>query len=212
MSSFRPGEVLRFEKSTVSFQRGSYVEVVEVRSNGLWVLDQTGARLPVSKRQAKCFSVYEKEGIRVAAGDRLQLHESRSRTLGRTVIDWGARLIENSLEPGSQTQVLAGEIQTVREISTDGTIVLEDGRRLPKDYKHFSHGYVVSPSSALQQKPGSVLIDADRLQREEVAAVASHSQDVQVHTSSSFEGEKRENVRVERGEAQMEKQERGVHR
>ena len=53
-------------------------------------------------------------------------------------------LIRGNLKVGKTTILRRGEIVVAKEIADDGTISLEDGRKIPPDFLSWTHGYAVT--------------------------------------------------------------------
>src|SRR5213078_4752897 len=115
------------------------------RSERLIVRNERGELLVLTRKQAKAFDVLERQTIEVAAGEKLLL-------------------TANSREPGFRAT--NGEIVTVSRVDEKGWIHLEDGRRLPKNFKQFAHGYAVTAHRSQGKSVDSVIISADGMQKE----------------------------------------------
>lgn len=53
-------------------------------------------------------------------------------------------LIRGNLKVGQQTVLKRGEIVIVKKLAEDGTILLEDGRKIPLDFLSWTHGYAIT--------------------------------------------------------------------
>ena len=77
-----------------------------------------------------------------------------------------------------------GEIVTVAQVDSAGLIRLEDGRRLPANYRQFAHGYAVTAHRSQGKSVDSVIISGDGMQKELFYVAASRGrQSVIVITS-----------------------------
>jgi len=86
--------------------------------------------MTLTRKQTKAYSVFEREEIEIAAGDRLLLQ---------------ANYKDKSFKATN------GELVTVAGVEA-GKIRLEDGREIPAAYRQFTHGYAVTAHRS-QGKP-----------------------------------------------------------
>lgn len=147
--SYRPGDVVEFTRATWTigngkFEPGSRWEVqgrdpfgnVIIR-NGL---DVRG--LPLSK--AHCWEVYEKRSIQVAPGDTIRITKNaKVEALSDKLL---APLIPSRREPSHQ--VNNGDFGVVRTVLPTGSLLLKNGKILPRDFCHFTHGYAMTTFAA----------------------------------------------------------------
>jgi conjugative relaxase-like TrwC/TraI family protein len=143
--NFREGQVLVFHRATKEVGRDAVLEVVGVEKHKIVARNAAGAKYELTGKQAKCFEVYERRAIEIAAQDRVLLTASRREA--------GFRATN-------------GEIVTVSGVDGQGRIQLEDGRRLPGNYKHFAHGYAVTVHRSQGKTVDVVVISGDVLKKE----------------------------------------------
>ncbi|MGA3241108.1 MAG: MobF family relaxase [Bryobacteraceae bacterium] len=161
--SYRPGQLLGFHRAAKSIAKNDTVEVVRVVSGGLVVRGADGTERTISKKQAGSFDVLEAQPIEVSGGDRLLLTANRRETKCRTT---------------------NGELVTVSAVDAAGRIQLDDGRRLPVNYRSFAHGYAVTAHRSQGKTVDSVIISGDGMQKELFYVAASRGrQSVTVITS-----------------------------
>lgn len=89
-------------------------------------------RDPLPLDQAARFTVFHQRTIDLAIGDRVRITRNGSTAVGRHRLD-------------------NGDIYTVNNIAADGTLVLNNGWKVSKDYGHIAHGFVTT-SHASQAK------------------------------------------------------------
>jgi len=118
--------------------------VVRVERDHLVVRKESGEDLTLTKRQTQAFSVYERQEIAVAAGDRLLLAANR-----RT----------------KEFRATNGELVTVKGME-GGRIQLEDGRTLPVNYRQFEYGYAVTAYRSQGKTVDAVIVSGDRMKQE----------------------------------------------
>lgn len=144
MKHYQPGLVLEFHKATRQVDKNESVTVVAVEKDQLTARKETGEEVTLTRRQAQAFSVFERQAMEVAPGDRLLLEANRRET--------GLR-------------VTNGELVTVAGIDK-GRIALEDGRTLPADYRQFTHGYAVTAHRSQGKTVDAVIVSGDRMTQE----------------------------------------------
>jgi hypothetical protein len=135
------GAVLVFRDKTTHFQRGDEVTVTEVREKSITVAKKDGKTVNLNpKKLAKHFGVYDEQEIGVSRGDRLLLRAKHKSEKGKGLTN--------------------GEIVRVKEIK-DGRILLDDGREIPPEYRHFLHGYCTSIESSQGKTVDHVFLSVD---------------------------------------------------
>src|SRR5258708_35533903 len=120
--NYKSGQVLVFHKNTKDAQRHQSFEVVDYFDGSIITQDAHGQIAAFTGKQAKAFSVFKKQDIEVAAGDKLLLQQNRRGDLHAT----------------------NGERATVSRVDPEGFIHLEHGRILPKDYRQFDTAYHIT--------------------------------------------------------------------
>jgi ATP-dependent exoDNAse (exonuclease V) alpha subunit len=94
-------------------------------------------------------------GIDIAPGDRLLLTANRREGKLRTT---------------------NGELVTVSGVDSEGRIHLQDGRKLPADYRGFANGYAVTAHRSKGKTVDSVIISADGMRKELFYVAASRGE------------------------------------
>ena len=137
---YRPGMVIRFNQSKGGFDKHETVSVVAVENDSLKVQRSDGSEsiFKVGKGFALFAScdVGEKRKLKVAAGDKLLLQANAARK-----------------------RFINGELVEVQTIQGD-SIMLADGRVIPKTYRMFTHGYAVTSHAAQGKTVDEVLVVA----------------------------------------------------
>ena len=103
-----------------------------------------GQEITLTQKQTKAYSVFEREEIEIAAGDKLLLQ---------------ANYKDKSFRATN------GELVTVAGID-GGKIRLEDGREMPSNYRQFAYGYAVTAHRSQGKTVAFEVILADRMDRE----------------------------------------------
>jgi conjugative relaxase-like TrwC/TraI family protein len=124
--NYEPGMVVEFHQNAKGFTRGDKA-VVAGSENGLVLQKQDGARAALPIGQSKHFEVYRTREVALAKGDRLRITKN-----GEAKVEGQAK----------GTRLNNGDIFTVEGFTKDGDIRLENGKLLPKNFGHFSLGYV----------------------------------------------------------------------
>jgi conjugative relaxase-like TrwC/TraI family protein len=152
MRNFRPGQILGFHRAVNGIAKNETVEVVEVQDKHLLVRNEHGRIQTITPRQAKSFDVLERKSIEVAPSDKLLLTANHRTPEFRST---------------------NGEIVTVSRLDSKGRIHLEDGRVMPRNFRQFAHGYAVTAHRSQGKSVDSVIISADRMQKELFYVAAS---------------------------------------
>jgi conjugative relaxase-like TrwC/TraI family protein len=142
VKNYQPGQILEFHRAVKGVARNESLEVVSVdKASGVVARNSKGKMVTITQRQAGAYHVFERETIEVSAGDKLLLQEN-----------WRTK----------HFQATNGELVTVTRVSQDG-ITLEDGRRLPTDYRQFAHGYAVTAHRSQGKTVDYEIIAAERM-------------------------------------------------
>ena len=163
--NIHPGQILLFHRGTKDVPKYEVLEVVRADKQQIVARNETGRERTLTGKQAKCFEVYERRAIEVAADDKLLLTSNRREA--------GFRATN-------------GETVTVSRVDRQGRIELTDGRTLPANYKHFDHGYAVTAHRSQGKTVDAVVISADAMKKELFYVAASRGREsVAVVTSDA---------------------------
>lgn len=162
--NFVPGQRLTFHRAVKGIAKNESLEVVRTDGKIIVARNGQGEERSVAANHTKAFEVYERRAIEVAAGDKLLL------TANRRDADFRST---------------NGEIVTVARVDDRGRIHLQDGRKLPSDFKQFAHGYAVTAHRSQGKSVDSVIISGDGMRKELFYVAASRGRNsVQVITSN----------------------------
>ena len=151
LSNYQEGLVLQSHRNTKLAARHESLEVVRVGPESLGARKGTGEEISISPKQARTFSVYERQSIEIAPGDSMMLTANRR-------------------DPGFRAT--NGELVKVRSVE-QGAISLQDGRTLPANYHEFAHGYAVTAHRSQGKTVDTVIISADVMKQELFYVAAS---------------------------------------
>jgi conjugative relaxase-like TrwC/TraI family protein len=151
LPNYQEGLVLQFHRDTKLAKRHESLEVVRVGPESLVARKETGEEVSISPKQTWAFSVYERQPIEIAAGDRLLLTANRR---------------------GPEFRAINGELVNVSSLD-GGAIHLEDGRTLPANYHEFTHGYAVTAHRSQGKTVDTVIISTDAMKQELFYVAAS---------------------------------------
>lgn len=154
--SLREGQVLVFHRSAKGIARNEALDVVRIERNRIIAQNAAGTKRELTGKQAGCFEVFERRPIEIAATDRILLTANRR--------DPGFRAVN-------------GELATVSRVDDEGGIHLADGRTLPRDYKHFDHGYAVTAHRSQGKTVDAVIISGDAMKKELFYVAASRGRE-----------------------------------
>jgi conjugative relaxase-like TrwC/TraI family protein len=136
---YRPGMAIRIHQRKADFAKDETVSVVAVENDSIKVQREDGSENIFKMGQGSALfacDVGEKRKLKVAAGDQLLLQANAARK-----------------------RFINGELVEVLAIQGD-SIVLTDGRAIPKNYRTFTHGYVVTSHAAQGKTVDQVLVVA----------------------------------------------------
>jgi conjugative relaxase-like TrwC/TraI family protein len=141
---YKPGQVLEFHKATKGVAKNAALEVVSADKDGVKARKADGQEITVTKKQTRAYSVFEREEIEVAAGDKLLLQANYK---------------------DKAFKATNGELVTVAGVD-GGKIRLEDGREIPSAYRQFAYGYAVTAHRSQGRTVDFEVISADRMDQE----------------------------------------------
>ena len=100
--------------------------------------NEKGKKLRLSYSEADNFDVQEMRRIDIAPNEKL--------------------LLRGNLKAGRRTVLRRGELVVAKDISLDGTILLEDGRKIPPNFQAWTHGYAVTTHGSQGMTVDSVIV------------------------------------------------------
>lgn len=100
--------------------------------------NEKGKKLRLSYSEADNFDVQEMRRIDIAPNEKL--------------------LLRGNLKAGRRTVLRRGELVVAKDISPDGTILLEDGRKIPPNFQAWTHGYAVTTHGSQGMTVDSVIV------------------------------------------------------
>ncbi|MFI4893597.1 MAG: MobF family relaxase [Phycisphaerales bacterium JB058] len=140
-ASYEAGDVIQFAQNVKGgFRKGERAEVTETGGDGVVARrerDGRAADLPLTA--ASRFDVYQRQQLDIAAGDRVRFTRG-----GRT-------------ECGKH-QLYNGTIYGVRSVDESGTMTLDNGWRVGRDFGHLTHGYCVTSDASQGRTVGHVIL------------------------------------------------------
>jgi hypothetical protein len=136
---YQPDSVLLFNRPTVGFQSGGTGKLRGITDKHLLIESDNRIR-PVPFKDLDKITVCQPKELALSSGDCLQLKANAQSQDGRRLAN--------------------GELVTVQEIHPDGSIALNDGRTLAKNYRQFGRGYAVT-SYAAQGKTVDYVLFSD---------------------------------------------------
>jgi hypothetical protein len=154
--NLRLGHILGFHRALKGIGRHEMAEVIRVDRKRAIVRTGNGELRAITSKQSKSFDVYDRRSVEVAAGDKLLLTANRR-------------------EPGFRAT--NGEIVTVQHIDQQRRIHLDDGRVLPDNFSHFTHGYAVTAHRSQGKTVDAVIISADGMRKEQFYVAASRGRE-----------------------------------
>jgi ATP-dependent exoDNAse (exonuclease V) alpha subunit len=144
--NYQAGQVLEFHRPAKGIAKNEVLEVDRVEGDKVIARNAGGAERTLTAKQAGCFSVHERRAVEVAANDRLLLTANRR--------ERGFRATN-------------GELVTVRGVDREGGLELTDGRKLPGNYRQFTHGYAVTAHRSQAKTVDFVVVSAEAMPKEQ---------------------------------------------
>ena len=138
LRNYVAGQVIVFHRKSGAYAPHESLTVVGVEKKGLRVRQENGQEKVFRPHSGKTFNVCESKELSVAPGDKL--------------------LLQARYKAGGQ-EFVNGEIVQVKAID-QGEIRLSDGRRLPRNFRTFTHGYAVTSHAAQSQTVQDVFVVA----------------------------------------------------
>jgi conjugative relaxase-like TrwC/TraI family protein len=123
--NFQPGMVVEFNQNVKGFAKGEKAVVIH-GGNDVLLQKRDGSQMKLAA-DADHFDVYRSREIGVGKGDRIRVTKN------------GSVKVEGQAKG---TKISNGDIFTVEGFTKEGDIRLGNGKLLPKDYGHFTSGYV----------------------------------------------------------------------
>jgi len=138
IENYQPGMFLTFQGKKDSAIGGKTLEIERIE-NGLLRLKGYNRFIDVREKAGK-FSVSQARTIELSEGDKILIRR-------------------NHKESG----LVNGDILTIDKINGDGSIKTREGKDIPADYRHFTHGYVVTSHKSQGHTRKEVVIAAENL-------------------------------------------------
>jgi len=170
---YQPGQVIQITRNLTGYAMGDQMEVIEKGEDTVLVRGRKGIQ-PLPLHAPEAFNVFEKDAIEVCEGDKIEMTaggKTKAETSGGIKIKDGHRL-EN------------GDAYTVKAISPEGEIVLNNGWILEKSFKHLNYGYASTSHSAQSMTVDYVLVSQSGL----YSSPAANAEQVYVSVSRGKEG------------------------
>lgn len=143
LGNYKPGMILSFHQNIKGVQAGSKLRVTRVSDKAIIALDAKGKTHHVSLSNSNRFNVFEERSTFVAKGDKIRI-TNNGKTIG------GVHLFN-------------GGTYKVSGFDKQGNIKLSNGSKLPKDYGHFTSGYVMTSHSSQGKTADKVIISQSSL-------------------------------------------------
>jgi conjugative relaxase-like TrwC/TraI family protein len=124
--NFQPGMVVEFSQNVKGFTKGDKAVVVQ-GGRDVQLLKRDGTQAVLPEGSAEHFEVYRTHELSVGIKERVRITKN-------------GRLKSDGKALGAK--VNNGDILTVESYTREGDIRFENGKILPKDYGHFTTGYV----------------------------------------------------------------------
>lgn len=137
LGNYQKGQVITFNRRTPSgFAKDHSREIDRIESDHLVLKGNK----KLNAQQAVAYDVARWQEIEVAIGDKILLRANRKK-LG----------------------LINGNVLTVAAFGPDGSIQTVEGKKIPAEYRHFTHGYAVTSHKSQGRTTDHVVVAAERL-------------------------------------------------
>ena len=137
-SSYQPGMVVTFNSRAGSIVRGQSFVIDRVEAGRLHLQGHDKSVDPA--RYASNITVSRAHEIELAIGDKILMRRN----------DRNSHLVN-------------GQVLTVKQLRSDGTIETEEGKTVTACFRHFTHGYVVTSHKSQGRTHDQVVVAAEKL-------------------------------------------------
>jgi len=156
---YQPGLVVQINDHVKGFALGEQIEIQQVDEKSVTGRDEKGRKCKIPLSEPKSFGVYERGSIEVCKGENLRVTAN-----GRTE---------------DRHRLYNGKTYKVDHIAPDGKIILQNGWRLDKDFKHVEYAYPETSHSIQGKTVDCVFV----VQTAEFSSFASDQNQFYVSTS-----------------------------
>lgn len=163
---YRPGLVVQFNYPESGFARGEQATVVEIRGEVVRLRGQNGRVKALPLACPESFNVYEPKPLEICRGEEIRITQNGKTADGHELNN--------------------GKHYKVSSVGFDGNLVLENGWKIDRNFKHLEYGYT-STSHGAQGKTVDVVLVA---QRAEFSSRASDLKQFLVSTTRGREAVK----------------------
>jgi conjugative relaxase-like TrwC/TraI family protein len=162
--SYRPGMVLVFHNAVKNAAVGDRCTVTGTHKGNILTRNRDGQVVAFTKKQALSFSVFAEQKIEIAPGDQILFQANRKLPDGRDITN--------------------GDVAVAHKIDAKNRLHLQDGRVVPLNFAQFTYGYASTAHRSQGGTVDSVVVSADRMDRELFYVACSRGRErVQVFTS-----------------------------
>jgi ATP-dependent exoDNAse (exonuclease V) alpha subunit len=136
--NYAPGMFITFNAKKNSIASGKTLEVERVENDEIWLKDR---RKPIKpEKYASEYIVSEPRNIELSIGDKVLVRRNHH-----------------------DTGLINGNVLTVGGINKDGSIETREGKHIPAEFRHFTHGYVVTSHKSQGRSHKYEVVASERL-------------------------------------------------
>lgn len=136
--NYHPGDVIQFHRHSKKIKAGSKLTIVSADDNGLFTRDTDGADHTIAFTEARKFTVYEPKQLHVGEGDKIRITANGKSQDGKHLFN--------------------GTTYHIEGFDQDGNIRLSNGSNIPRDFGHFTQGYVTTSHASQGKTADKVII------------------------------------------------------
>ncbi len=136
--SYEKGQILVFHQNVKGVRAGLKLEVAGMEDGRLMAKDANGMDYIVPIAEAKKLSVFERQDIRIAKGDKIRITANGKSNDGKNLFN--------------------GSIFSIEGFDKQGNLKLSNGSTIEKDFGNFAYGYVTTSHSSQGKSAHKVII------------------------------------------------------
>jgi conjugative relaxase-like TrwC/TraI family protein len=138
VANYRPGMLITFNSRFGTIDRGQTLPIHRIESGQIWLEGQKHS-IDVG-RCSRRIAVSLSRNLEICPGDKILIRRNHR-----------------------QDGLVNGQVLTVKNLCTDGSIETHEGPRISPGFRHFSHGYVVTSHKSQGRTHDKVVIAAEQL-------------------------------------------------
>lgn len=185
--NYKAGHVLAFHQNVKGIKAGTKLRIFNSSSNSIIAKDMGGKEYQIPISQAKNFNVFERKALEISKGDKIRITGNGKSMDGKHLFN--------------------GIAYNIAGFDKAGNIRLSNGSLLPKNYGHFTLGYVMTSHASQGKTTDKIIISQSSMSRRAgsmeqfYVSVSRGRQAVAIYTDSKVDLKQAINQSVQRTSA-----------